>query len=141
MNRSAENVDLNQALYAALVEPYASHYWESSRGKSFWTDLEPIQDSIAGPLYSIAKRGGCEHVYARNDRYFAGVDDPDSLRRRVLEWHSELAAAVEQFVPASDAESADHSYMRSQAVRIRELIHQAVKVEEQRWQISHKAPG
>jgi hypothetical protein len=91
---------------------------------------------MASPLYSIVEGGGCEYVYARNDWGFSGVDEPESLRRRLLEWHANLAARVEQFAPASDAESCDYSFMRSLVASMRPLSDRAADVESRRWQLS-----
>jgi len=125
--------ELQTAFAAAMTAPIASHTWQSRRSRSHWLELEGWQDSIAGPLYSIANNGGCDYVYSRDDAYFAGVTDPPTLRRRLLEWHARLAAGVEAFCPTTPAEADDLSYMRAITEKIRDLIEQSCRVEEARW--------
>jgi hypothetical protein len=129
--------ELQAAFDAVLMAPFASHKWQARRSRSHWVDLEPWQDAIAGPLSSIAKSGGCEHVYSRNDEYFTGVVDPETLRQRLLEWHAGLTAGVDAFCPRSPAETEDLSYMRAITDEIRELIEQSYRVEMARWKVEH----
>jgi uncharacterized protein (DUF433 family) len=125
--------EFREAFEAEIIKSYVSYRWQSGRAKLAWIDLSPLEDKIALPLYSIATRG-CRsaHVYGRNDERFAGVVDPDSLKRQLLEWHAELAVRVERFVPASDAESADHLFWRTRVVSLRRLIDRGIDVCD-RW--------
>jgi uncharacterized protein (DUF433 family) len=125
--------EFREAFEAEIIKSYGSYRWQSGRAKLAWIDLSPLEDKIALPLYSIATRGGhTMHVYGRNDAYFAGVPDPDSLKRRLLEWHAELADRVERFVPEFDGESADHLFWRSRLVAFKKLIEVGIDVCE-RW--------
>ena len=128
--------ELQEALRAAFIAPFASHKWQSRRSRSHWVELEGWQDAIAGPLYSIAETGGCEYVYSRDDEYFVGVVDPVTLRRRLLEWQAKLAVGVEAFCPATHtpADADDLSYMRAIAEEIRDLVERSCRIEEGRWQ-------
>ena len=124
---------LREEFEAIFIAPFASHRWASVRGRSHWVELEGWQDSMAGPLSSIASSGGSEYVYPRDDAYFAGVNDPVGLRTRLLEWHTGLAAGVEQFTPATAEEAADGAYMKMISHRMRELVEQSCAVEKARW--------
>lgn len=126
--------ELREVFDSLFVAPFASHRWASGRGRSHWVELEGWQDSMAGPLSAIAQAGGCEYVYPRDDGYFASVSDPTSLRARLLEWHSGLAAGVERFAPATPGEAADSEFMRSVVGRMREMVERACVVEQARWQ-------
>jgi|SRR6516162_437606 hypothetical protein len=125
--------ELRQVLEETLSAPFASHPWRSARGRSHWVELEGWQDSLAGPLSTIAQTGGCEYVYLRDDWYFAGVNDPPALRQRMREWYAGLLAGIEQFSPASAEEAEDLAYMRSLAARIAWLIERANDLEQSRW--------
>ena len=92
---------------------------------------------MAGPVSSIVREGGCEYVYPRQDRYFAGVDNPSDLRLRLLEWHRALAVRVDAFVPASDEESEDLIYMRSIVDTMFQVVEHVTEVESRRWQSKH----
>ncbi len=126
--------ELQDALRAAFIAPFASHKWQSRRSRSHWVELEGWQDAIAGPLFSITETGGCEYVYSRDDEYFVGVVGPATLRRRLLEWHSKLASGVEEFIPETTAEADDLSYMRAIAEEICDLVERSCRIEEARCQ-------
>lgn len=88
---------------------------------------------MAGPLYSIVRRGGCEYVYGRDDWWFAGVSCPTSLRSRLLEWHAELAMRVGRFKPESETEQTVLTLMLSLVAAMRSVIDVAISVESRRW--------
>jgi hypothetical protein len=98
--------------------------------------LEGWQDALAGPLYSIVHKGGCEYVYSRDDHYFSGVSEPNSLRARLLEWYAGLATGVEKFAPVSPAEKTDLAFMRTTVAGMRDLLERAWRVELARWELS-----
>jgi hypothetical protein len=131
--------DLRKAFDDLFVAPYTSHTWASSRGRSHWVELEGWQDSLAGPLSSIAESGGCEFVYTRDDCYYASVSDPPSLLSRLQEWQSGLATGVERFAPATPEEAADLVYMRSVVSRMEDFVERAYSVEQSRWQAAKRA--
>ena len=124
--------DLRESFQAALTAPYASHRWLSTGGHSHWVGLAGWQDSLAGPLSSIARTGGREYVYARDDWYFAEVNDPAGLRARLLEWHDGLTAGVEGFAPATPDEAADLAFMRGLVGDMRRLVEAACELERTR---------
>lgn len=127
------SANLREAYEAAFTAPYASHRWRSIRCRRYWADLESRQDALAGPLSCLVEHGNCEYVYAREDEYFAGVADPEGLRRRLLEWHAALAAAVERFRPTTPSQIDDLAYMRRLIADMRDLVEQACAVERARW--------
>jgi len=128
-----EEMPLGEAFEKAFIAPFASHRWRSRRARSHWVDLEGWQSSMAGPIDKIVRTGGCEYVYSRTDWYFATVEDPESLRRRLLEWHVGLAAGVERFIPANEGEAEDLAYMRSVAEEMRSVVERACAAERDRW--------
>lgn len=130
---AAAQPELRKELGALFIAPFASHGWESARGRSHWVELEGWQDSIAGPLSAIADTGGCGYVYAREDWYFGDVGDPVALRARLLEWLAGLLAGVGRFSPTTSAEATDLVFMRAVTYRIGELVEQACRVEQARW--------
>jgi hypothetical protein len=132
-----DSSNLKALFQAAFTDPYASHAWASAKGKSHWREMECLQDTMAGPLCSVIKRGGCEYVYTRNDQYFAGVDNPNALRLRLIQWHSEFVARINQFEPSSVEERDDLSFMRSTVEKMLEVIERAVELERRRQCAGH----
>lgn len=134
--------DLRETFKALFITPFASHRWASAAGRSHWVELEGWQGSLAGPLSAIAESGGCEYVYSRDDWYFAAVNDPPSLRARLLEWHAGLTAGVARFAPSTPDETADLEFVRSLADQMRELVERSCALEQARWQTAGRvAPG
>ncbi len=126
-------MDLKTEFEAAFYASTKTYTWNTSRARHAWIDLEIIESSIAGPLYSIVHNDGCPYVYSRDDEYFTGVTDPDSLLARLKQWHDKLARGVEDFVPENDAEAADHAAMRGFTAAIWAVTENAMAVERQRW--------
>ena len=129
----APNTAMKEALEATFIAPFASHQWQSAGGRSHWVELEGWQDSIAGPLSSIANSGGCDYVYNREDGYFPGVVDPDSLLRCLLDSQAGLVAGVEAFFSTTPAEAEDQKYMMAIADEMRALVESACEIERFRW--------
>lgn len=132
------HTDLKEAFEAVFIAPIAHSRFKSPRGRTHWLEGEGWEDSIAGPLRSIAESGGCEYVYAREDQYFTGVHDPASLRSKLLEWHAKLVSIVERFTPVSASEHEDLRFMKSLLADIRAVIERAIKVEGQRFRCDPK---
>ena len=119
---------------AAFVFPIAAHPWKTKRGRSFWIELEWWQDALAGPLSSIVERGECAYVYKRDDEFFAGVDDPTTLRARLRQWHENLIAGLDRFDPGLSAEMIDLESMRQFASTMWDVAEQAIDIERVRWE-------
>jgi len=88
---------------------------------------------LAGPLHSITETGGCAYVYARDDAYFSGVDDPVALRERLRDWHARLVEEIGDFVPTSPDEAIDLGSMRQSAADIWAVVEAAWAIEHDRW--------
>jgi hypothetical protein len=131
---------LKAAFSEVFVVPFASHRWASARGRSHWVGLEGWQNSMAGPLSSIVKTGGCGYAYERDDRYFSSVNDPRSLRTRLMEWHSGSVAGIEWFTPEDNAEHVDLAFMQSLQVQMNHLIERASAIEQMRWESTGCSP-
>ncbi len=118
---------------AAFVEPTASHRWGSRRAKLHWCDLETLRDKLAGPL---SDSRGSGYVYKRNDQFFSGVSDPESLRTRLLQWLDDLSAEVSRFETRTSRQRADFAYMKSLVDKMRELIEALIESERIRFKAS-----
>ncbi|WP_156420534.1 MULTISPECIES: hypothetical protein [unclassified Sphingopyxis] len=128
-----EKAALERQFRQAFYVP-AHHNWKSKRGHSHWIDLEVLRDGLAGPLYGILETGGCSYVYGREDVYFCGVDTPAALRARLQQWHIEIVAAIDRFVPAAPSELADLVSMRKFASDIWTAVEAACEIERRRWE-------
>lgn len=124
---------MSESFDSAFIVPFASHSWQSARGRSHWVEMEGWQNSMAGPISSVAKRCECDYVYQRDDWYFANVVNPETLHHRLMEWHAGLLAGLMRFEPTSVAETEDLKYMQCVADKMRALIEQACEIERVRW--------
>ncbi|WP_437943432.1 hypothetical protein WMF27_39095 [Sorangium sp. So ce281] len=134
-----QRLAFRKRLADAVIAPFAVHRWRSLRARSYWVSLEGWQDSIAGPLSSIANHGTCEYVYARDDELFSGIDRPQALRQRLLLWHGGLADAVERFKPTTPSQVVDLAFLRRLVLDIRELIERGCDIEQARWDAAGRA--
>jgi len=131
---SSENQsDLRVRYYAAFIFPFAKHSWKSRRARSCWVDLEGWQDALAGPLSSIIDNGDCAYVYARNDNFISGINDPTELYAWLKHRHSKLIEDLDRFVPASQDEESDLASMRQFTSEMWDIAEQAVEIERTRW--------
>jgi hypothetical protein len=136
-----DDSDLKTAFDATFIASCDRRSWKTARGRCHWLESEGWTDAIAGPLRSILKDGGCEYVYPRQDSFFLGVHDPNSLRNRLLEWHAKLASNCGNFAPVSDDERLDQNFMESLLANIQIVIERAIELESRRWQAIRKPAG
>ena len=127
-----KSTSLRADFEAAYIFPLAQYAWQSERGRECWIDLEVWQDALAGPVYSIINDGNCAYVYARNDEYFAGVNDATALYALFQQWHGELSAGLDSFVPTTDAETIDLTSMRQFAHHMWVVAEKAIEIERRR---------
>lgn len=95
--------------------------------------MEGWQDSIAGPIWSIVKQGGCAYVYDRDDCYFAEVSDPATLHACLKQKHQGLRAGISRFAPASRNEEMDLASMHRFATAMWTVVENAIEIERRRW--------
>jgi hypothetical protein len=118
----------NEAFYVP-----AKFNWRSRRAMLHWIEVAHLNVDIAGPVFSIVEKGGCNYVYSREDDYFWGVDNPAALRNRLLQSHNEMVEIIDSFVPRSSAETADLVSMRQFRSDIGNVIEAACDTEQRRW--------
>lgn len=124
---------LEDQFSAAFYAP-AKFNWKSRRALFHWIDREHLQTYLAGPVYATVEHGGCEYVYGRQDDYFRNVESPAALRNQLRQWHSQMAAIVDTFVPACPAETADLVSMRRFVSDMGNVVEAACDVEQRRWE-------
>ncbi len=128
--------DLRVRFDAAYIFPFAKHSWKTKRGRLCWVELEVLQAALAGPLYHLIECGDCAYVYTRDDEYFAGVNDPAALLARLQQWHDQLIAGLDRFIPRTQAEATDLASMRQFASEMWAIAEQAIGIERARWAVA-----
>ncbi len=101
---------------------------QTRRFGNVWVDLTPIEDWLAGPLYSIKERGECNYVFADTESRFPGIATPDDLLQWCLLLMKQFRDGILAHVPRTDAERADQAILLEMANEKVELSHLAYKI-------------
>jgi hypothetical protein len=93
-----------------------------------WVDLTPIEDWLAGPLYSIKERGECNYVFADRANRFPGIVTPDDFLRWCLVLAKKYRDGILAHAPRDEAERADQGILLQMADGMVTLSHLANRV-------------
>jgi hypothetical protein len=75
---------------------------ESNRIFEVWSALEPINDILAGPLFSIYENGNCDYIF-RNEDTFQGIKTADDLMDFFQDLLRKYAEGLEAATPPIDS--------------------------------------
>ena len=73
----------------------------SKRIQDVWLSLEPINDILAGPLFSIYEKGNCQYILT-NQEVFQEISTADDLMDFFQELLKKYAEGLEQATPPLD---------------------------------------
>lgn len=119
-----------------LLITFKSKFWDafhrpdlkSEKYTSIWLALEPMNDWLAGPLFSIYENGNCNYVFEDKERFVA-INTPSEL----LEWGNGLMSDYKEAVFAASAngelEQHDHHLLHYQIDIKSELVQLAYKIQ------------
>ncbi len=79
---------------------------ESPAFNKIFQELEPLNDLIAGPLFSILEQGHCDYVFASDGR-FKGVNTPDDFFEWITESIKEYAEKISNMKTGNEQEEKD----------------------------------
>lgn len=102
---------------------------ESPAFSKVFQELEPLNDLIAGPLFSILERGNCDYVFVSDER-FKGINTPDDLFEWLTESIKEYAEKVADTHPENEQEEKDLKTLLFQAdikMELAELAYEIIK--------------
>ncbi len=102
---------------------------ESPAFSKLFQELEPLNDLIAGPLFSILEQGNCDYVFASDER-FKGINTPDNLFEWLTESIKEYAEKVTAISAENEQEEKDLKTLLFQAdikMELAELAYEIVK--------------
>jgi hypothetical protein len=129
--------NLQSAFEAAYIFPFAKYAWRSQRARHLWVDLEVWQDALAGPVSTIIEDGNCAYVYAREDEFFAGINDPAALQARLQQWHAQLTAKLALFIPENLDENTDLEAIQGFTSGMWSVAEKAIEIEKRRYAALH----
>lgn len=99
-----------------LVMVFRSKFWDafhrpnlkSEKYMLLWQSLEPINEWLVGPLFSIYEHGHCNYFFEDSNR-FEGIHSPNDF----LEWANGLVKDYKQgILAASEIEESDQEDIR-----------------------------
>jgi hypothetical protein len=122
------------------LERFKEIFWDafhrpklvSERIYGTWENLEPINDLLSGPLYSIYENGHCDYVFQKKHPFesIASADDIMDWFQDLLRQYAEgLQAAVP---PASEEETRDLQVLDYQLDIKAELCEMAYEICKER---------
>jgi len=98
------------------LERFKELFWDafhrpklgSSRILETWENLEPINDLLSGPLFSIYENGNCDYIFLKQEEPFQAISSPDDL----MDWFQDLLKHYAEGLqaatpPASEEETRD----------------------------------
>lgn len=99
---------------------------QSEKYQQRFKELEPINDQIAGPLYSVFENGHCDYVFADKER-FANIQEPEDLQEWLAEMIRDYAESAAELKPENEEEEKDIQVLMYQAdikMELTELAYQ-----------------
>jgi len=98
------------------LERFKELFWDafhrpklsSSRILETWENLEPTNDLLSGPLFSIYENGNCDYIFLKQEEPFQAISSPDDL----MDWFQDLLKHYAEGLqaatpPASEEETRD----------------------------------
>lgn len=122
------------ALPQDLLHTFKSKFWDafhrpnlkSEKYTAIWLALEPINDWLAGPLFSIYENGDCNYVFADKERFMA-VDSPSEL----LEWGNGVIMDYKEAISAANAKGELEQHDR-------DLLHYQIDIKSELMQLGYQ---
>jgi hypothetical protein len=102
-----------------------------------WNSLEPVNDQVAGPFYSIYTNGHCEYIFRDKDR-FPQIKDADDFLDYCTEVIKKYQEEVTNVIPQTDEEKSDKQVLLYQVDMKMELANLAYQIEKDRLNLPGK---
>lgn len=118
-----------------LLDRFRSLFWDAfhvpdlqtDKFKQVWEQLEPLNDQVAGPLFSVFEKGNCDYIFEDNER-FASVNTPEDLFERLVDINKQYAEKAASIPAETDEEKKDLQTLLYQADIKMELSELAVQI-------------
>jgi len=104
-----------------LLKEFKSVFWDAfhrpilktDKFRQLWISLEPVNDLVSGPLFSVYEKGECNYVYGH--KLFEGVQDKDDLMNWLTERVGLYMETVREMAADDSEESEDKRVLLFQA--------------------------
>lgn len=105
-----------------LLKEFKSVFWDAfhrpalktDKFRQLWLSLEPINDLVSGPLFSVYEIGECNYVFG-DHKLFVDVKDKDDLLTWLTERIEVYMETVREMPAANIEESEDKRILLFQA--------------------------
>jgi len=102
-----------------------------------WNSLEPMNDRVAGPFYSIYTNGHCEYIFRDKDR-FPQINDAEDFLDYCTEIIKKYQEEVAKIIPQTEEEKSDNQVLLYQIDMKMELANLAYQIEKERLNLPDK---
>lgn len=121
-----------------LLDRFRSVFWDAfhapdlttEKFKKIWEESEPLNDQIAGPLFSVYENANCNYIFEDNER-FPSIKQPEDLFERLTDAIKEYGEKVASNPTESEEEENDLKILLFQADIKMELAELALQILEQ----------
>jgi hypothetical protein len=126
-----------------LLTRFKSIFWDAfhkpklltEKFSQVWESLEPVNDMLAGPFYSIYTNGDCDYVFQDKNK-FPDIKDADDFLDYCTWWIQKYIEAVSSETASSEEERKDLEILLFQTDLKMELAQLAYEIQKGRDQSS-----
>lgn len=104
---------------------------ETEKFEKLWQDLEPVNDMLAGPFYSIFESGNCDYVFKDKTR-FSEINDADDFLDYCTHWSENYLEKIVDITADTEAEKKDKQILLYQTDIKMELSRLAYEIQKKR---------
>ena len=93
---------------------------------SFLIELQPLNDLLAGPLFSIYENAQCDYIFDKER--FPGIKDQDDFLNWCIDIINKYKELISSNIPDTDVEKKDQQILLYQTDMMMELADLAYKI-------------
>lgn len=125
------NNEENLMLFKKLFkETFYNTKFKTRRFYEFYQDLEGLQDTIAGPFYSIYKDGNCDYVFEGDREIFKGIKSCEDYLKWCLDIVKDYKNRVNELKAYCENEKKDKEVLLSKAIAMEKMSYLAVNIQK-----------
>jgi hypothetical protein len=100
---------------------------KSRKFESKWAELQPLNDLLAGPLFSIYENAQCDYIFKDKVR-FPGMDHPDDFLSWCIDIINQYKELISSDIADTDIEKKDKQILLYQTDMMMELADLAYEI-------------
>jgi hypothetical protein len=100
---------------------------KSEKFKNLLLELQPMNDLLAGPLFSIYENAQCDYMLSDKER-FPGIKDPDDFLNWCIDIINKYKELISSNIPDTEIEKKDQQILLYQTDMMMELADLAYEI-------------